>query len=230
MPRRRVLARTRWIEALAAHPELLQRPIITGDDGTTVIGRSAEAVRRVLGERPRRERATVRVLLLDDRVRILLFQDSDPGVAGSQWWILPGGGIDPGEDELSTVLREVQEETGLTLDAGRVRGPIARRHVIHGYSDQVVEQDDTFYVAAVAAFEVSTAGHTVDEQATLLQHRWWTRAEIESTSEQVWPVLLPELLDLVEAPDDWPRQLDEVEESSLRVGTAHDAQPRSSPG
>ncbi|MET7451374.1 arsenate reductase family protein [Streptomyces sp. NPDC005574] len=40
--------RARWIEALAAHPILIQRPIITADDGSTVIGRSPEAVRSVL--------------------------------------------------------------------------------------------------------------------------------------------------------------------------------------
>ncbi|MBK1783704.1 arsenate reductase family protein [Prauserella cavernicola] len=40
--------RHRWIEALAAHPALIQRPIITADDGTTVVGRTPEAVRSVL--------------------------------------------------------------------------------------------------------------------------------------------------------------------------------------
>ncbi|MEV4437375.1 arsenate reductase family protein [Streptomyces sp. NPDC049555] len=40
--------RGRWIEALATHPSLIQRPIITADDGTTVVGRSEEAVRSVL--------------------------------------------------------------------------------------------------------------------------------------------------------------------------------------
>lgn len=39
-------ARRRWIEALADHPILIQRPIITADDGTAVIGRSEEAVRQ----------------------------------------------------------------------------------------------------------------------------------------------------------------------------------------
>lgn len=41
-------ARARWIEALAAHPILIQRPIITADDGTAVIGRSPDAIRSVL--------------------------------------------------------------------------------------------------------------------------------------------------------------------------------------
>ncbi len=40
--------RDRWITALAGHPKLIQRPIITADDGTTVVGRSEEAVRSVL--------------------------------------------------------------------------------------------------------------------------------------------------------------------------------------
>jgi arsenate reductase len=43
--------RARWIEALAAHPTLIQRPIITADDGTTVVGRSPESVRSVLPPR-----------------------------------------------------------------------------------------------------------------------------------------------------------------------------------
>ncbi|MEU6812733.1 arsenate reductase family protein [Streptomyces sp. NPDC046831] len=41
-------ARERWIEALAAHPKLIQRPIITADDGTAVVARTDEAVREAL--------------------------------------------------------------------------------------------------------------------------------------------------------------------------------------
>ena len=40
--------RDHWIRTLAAHPVLIQRPIITQDDGTAVIGRSAEAIRALL--------------------------------------------------------------------------------------------------------------------------------------------------------------------------------------
>lgn len=38
----------RWVTALVEHPALIQRPIITADDGTAVIGRSEDAVRSVL--------------------------------------------------------------------------------------------------------------------------------------------------------------------------------------
>ncbi|MEA5366353.1 arsenate reductase family protein [Amycolatopsis sp., V23-08] len=40
--------RARWIDALAEHPKLIQRPIITADDGTTVVARTPEAVQSVL--------------------------------------------------------------------------------------------------------------------------------------------------------------------------------------
>ena len=40
--------RDAWLAALAAHPRVLQRPIITADDGTTVVGRDDETVARVI--------------------------------------------------------------------------------------------------------------------------------------------------------------------------------------
>ncbi|MFI0819539.1 arsenate reductase family protein [Streptomyces sp. NPDC021098] len=44
-------ARDRWIAALAEHPKLIQRPIITADDGSAVVGRTEEAVREALSRR-----------------------------------------------------------------------------------------------------------------------------------------------------------------------------------
>jgi arsenate reductase len=40
--------RTAWLEALAAHPKALQRPIITAADGTTVVGRDPESLASVI--------------------------------------------------------------------------------------------------------------------------------------------------------------------------------------
>ncbi|MYS89620.1 MULTISPECIES: arsenate reductase family protein [Streptomyces] len=41
-------SREQWIKALAEHPKLIQRPIITADDGTAVVARTDEAVRGAL--------------------------------------------------------------------------------------------------------------------------------------------------------------------------------------
>ena len=37
-----------WYAALAAHPRIIQRPIITAADGTTVVGRDAESLGKVI--------------------------------------------------------------------------------------------------------------------------------------------------------------------------------------
>ncbi|MGW5850364.1 ArsC/Spx/MgsR family protein [Streptomyces sp. NPDC055254] len=44
-------ARGRWIAHLAAHPKLIQRPIITAEDGTAVVARSEDAVREALSRK-----------------------------------------------------------------------------------------------------------------------------------------------------------------------------------
>ena len=41
--------RDEWLAALAAHPRAIQRPIITADDGTTVIARDPDSLARVIG-------------------------------------------------------------------------------------------------------------------------------------------------------------------------------------
>ncbi|MGW4434725.1 arsenate reductase family protein [Streptomyces sp. NPDC004596] len=40
--------RDRWIAALAEHPKLIQRPIITADDGTALVARTEDAVREAV--------------------------------------------------------------------------------------------------------------------------------------------------------------------------------------
>ncbi|WP_316520901.1 arsenate reductase family protein [Kitasatospora brasiliensis] len=40
--------RERWIAAMAEHPILIQRPIITADDGHAVVARTPEAIKSVL--------------------------------------------------------------------------------------------------------------------------------------------------------------------------------------
>lgn len=42
--------RADWVARMVAHPILIQRPIITNDRGESVVGRTPEALRQVLGE------------------------------------------------------------------------------------------------------------------------------------------------------------------------------------
>ncbi len=54
-----------------------------------------------------------------DRDRILLAHWNENGRSG---WTLPGGGIDPGEDPVDAVVREIAEETGYSAVAGALLG------------------------------------------------------------------------------------------------------------
>jgi ADP-ribose pyrophosphatase YjhB (NUDIX family) len=58
-------------------------------------------------------------VIVDDDDRILLAHWRENGRSG---WTLPGGGIDPGEDPVHAVVREIAEETGYTAEAGDLLG------------------------------------------------------------------------------------------------------------
>ncbi|MGI3783027.1 MAG: NUDIX hydrolase [Janthinobacterium lividum] len=165
--------------------------------------------------RPRATRRTVRVLLLNPDGATLLFEDSDPGLVDVRWWVTPGGGMDPGETETETAVREVREETGFDLDPGALLGPVARRHVVHGYSDQVIEQDEAFYAARVDTFDVDVTGHTAEEQITFKGWRWWSKEDLRGSDDWVWPRELEEILLLLDQPDRWPVELGFQEESTV---------------
>ncbi len=138
----------------------------------------------------------MRVLVIDDRERILLFRDSDLGLTPvPHWWITPGGGVDPGERDEQAAVREIEEETGLVISEGDLVGPLAIRTVLHGYSDRVVTQAEVFWVVRTPAFEVSTTGHTAEERETMTAHLWWTREELLAADEPIWPADLAALWD-----------------------------------
>lgn len=169
-----------------------------------------------LVDRPLIRRETVRVLLIDPTGRVLLFEDSDPGLPSRPtFWITPGGGIDQGESAVEAAAREVAEETGYDLPPNTLRGPIAYRRVVHGYSDKVVEQGEAFYCARVEPFDVVTDGHTEDEQLSMLGHAWWTVDELRTTDERIWPTGLHVVLAAVLDGSSWPVQLSAAEESTV---------------
>ncbi|HWJ81350.1 MAG TPA: ArsC/Spx/MgsR family protein [Nocardioides sp.] len=48
LPAKDVEHRHAWLELMVDHPRLIQRPILTATDGTTVVGRDPESLARVI--------------------------------------------------------------------------------------------------------------------------------------------------------------------------------------
>ena len=68
-------------------------------------------------KKPDEIRPGVNALIFDEQGRVLLERRSDNG-----WWGLPGGAMDRGESASEAVVREVLEETGLTVTIKRLVG------------------------------------------------------------------------------------------------------------
>lgn len=60
----------------------------------------------------------------DDSGRLLLVRRAHPPDAGR--WSIPGGRVEPGEDDGAAVRREVLEETGLDVVVGAWLGTVTR--------------------------------------------------------------------------------------------------------
>ena len=55
-----------------------------------------------------------------------------PGPDGTPEWVLPGGGMEHGEDPYDTVRRELMEETGYRIEVTGLLGVDSRRHLHPG--------------------------------------------------------------------------------------------------
>ncbi|EPH46468.1 putative 8-oxo-dGTP diphosphatase [Streptomyces aurantiacus JA 4570] len=58
----------------------------------------------------------VAVILTSRQEIILQHRDDKPEICWPGYWSLPGGGAEPGETPMDTVLREIKEETGVVPD------------------------------------------------------------------------------------------------------------------
>jgi 8-oxo-dGTP pyrophosphatase MutT (NUDIX family) len=91
----------------------------------------------------------------------------------------PGGGLDGDESFAAAGVRELYEETGWMVTAADLVGPVAHRIVTHGYSDEVLVQQEQFFLIDLdAPRPVDKSGFTAEEQITQLGEGWFTAADL----------------------------------------------------
>ncbi|AKJ12556.1 DNA mismatch repair protein MutT [Streptomyces incarnatus] len=137
-------------------------------------------------------RWTSRVLLVDGDDRLLLLCGRDPRRPGARWWFTVGGGVEDGENYPQAAVREVWEETALSLPVGRLSPVVWTRQAIFSVDGHVIDQYEEYRLARVTADEVR--GMNVRTREASYGHRWWSAAELATTAETVRPKGMASLL------------------------------------
>ena len=167
-----------------------RRPGVTRGEWRRDDSRSGRAPALCMRALPRRLAARVLLLDPDDRVLLMRYDAAPP--RGSHW-TTPGGGLNVGEDYPTAALRELAEETGWD-DIALLR-EIHRRTLTLTYAGRRVRQHERWYLArtrqACRRIRGVDAMHAADGIAAW---RWWTLAELDTTTETVWPPGLPTLI------------------------------------
>jgi 8-oxo-dGTP pyrophosphatase MutT (NUDIX family) len=126
---------------------------------------------------PQRQRVAAYALLTRDGHVLLTRMSSRTRIEGR--WTLPGGGIDHGEDPREALRREVYEETGLTVEPGRVVD-VHASHFVGARADGLVEDYHGIHLIFEAEIDPACRDvepHVVEEGGTTAEAAWTPFAE-----------------------------------------------------
>ena len=128
--------------------------------------------------------------MIDPRDRVLLVRLQFTDWSG---WVLPGGGKEPGEDDHTALRRELTEETGVPEIF--VGPPLWVRRLIREGFAGYDGQEETVYLVPCHDFEIApTMTEAELAEEGLVEHRWWSPAELDATDESLRPDALPRLV------------------------------------
>ncbi|MEU2873768.1 NUDIX domain-containing protein [Streptomyces olivoreticuli] len=107
-------------------------------------------------------------VVLDDAGRLLIIHKTD-----NDLWALPGGGHDIGETIAETVIREVQEETGVEVEIERLTGVYTDPQHVMAYDDGEVRQQFTI------CFRARPTGGALRTSSESKEVRWVSPSELD---------------------------------------------------
>ncbi|MCX4669963.1 NUDIX domain-containing protein [Streptomyces sp. NBC_01381] len=111
---------------------------------------------------------SVTAVVLDDAGQLLLIHKTD-----NDLWALPGGGHDIGERVGDTVVREVLEETGITVEIDSIVGLYTDPQHVLAYDDGEVRQQFSI------CFRAHPTGGSLRTSSESKEVRWVDPADLD---------------------------------------------------
>jgi len=130
---------------------------------------------------PSRRRAS-RLILLDSTRRALLFRHTRTN--GETFWAPPGGGVEGAETFVQAPLREASEELGITPSALRL---LWENVVDFEHIGGFVRQEEQFFLIDEELQVSQPDVRKVHKKEGIVEIRWWSPADLESTNEPIFP-------------------------------------------
>lgn len=136
-----------------------------------------------------------RILLINPSHQILLFKIryQSGALAGLTYWATPGGKLRGNESFEQAAARELEEETGITVQS--VGGCIDRRKFLWKMPNgKTVLAVENYYMVRTATHELSPVKWSEAERNVICEVKWWSATDLDQCCEKMFPADLSSLL------------------------------------